>query len=248
MTALTVEADRGLTGGTNRRLPSEISANPFAGSALSYAADGFVRELVAGEPFAGFAIQTIQSRDAATADGSREIEAKCGRFLAKLAVSGAAADDVAHRRKVFASDDNVFSFTASGGTLIGEIIGLEASGVALVLCETAGEGKSGIGSAGIRTLAATGDVTLTTADCDKLILLPSTGAQAITFPLAADCAGRTLCFKKTTADAVAATLTKAGSDTLDGGSTIATIDAQHDSLTLISDGVASWLVIAKQIA
>lgn len=248
MTALTVEADRGLTGGSNRRLPSEISANPFAGSALSYAADGMAHELVAGEPFAGFAISTVQSRDAATADGSREIDAKCGRFVAKLAVSGAAADDVAHRRRVYASDDNVFVFTADGNTLIGEMIGLEASGVAIVLCETAGEGKAGIGSTGLRTLAATGNVTLTTADLDKVLLLPSTGAQAITLPAAADCAGRTLTFKKTTADAVAATLTRAGSDTIDGATTVATIDAAQDTITIISDGGTAWHIIAQKIA
>ena len=68
MTALSLDSDIAPTGGQFRRLPSEISANPYAGSLLSFALDGFVRELVAGEPFAGVARTPIETKDAATAD------------------------------------------------------------------------------------------------------------------------------------------------------------------------------------
>jgi hypothetical protein len=249
MTALTVEASRGVFGGMFGRLPSEISANPFAGSFLSYAADGMVHELVAGEPFAGISVETIPTVNAATADGTRFIDANIGIFVTTLTVSGAAADDVAHRRKVYATDDNVFTFSpASSATLIGEIIGLESSGIARVLCRTNGFQDDAFAGRGFVTLAATGNITVDTSSLGKVILLPSTGAQAITLPAAADCAGRTLTFKKTTADAVAATLTRAGADTIDGATTNAVIDAAQDTLTIISDGVSAWHIIAAKIA
>lgn len=246
MTALTVEADRAFFGGLKRRLPVEISANPFAGSALSFAADGYVHELVAGEVFAGFCTETIQTKDAATADGSRFVEAQTGMFTAILTISGVAIDDVAHRRKVYASDDNAYAMAGSG-TLIGEVIGLEVSGKAIVLCYTDGYQPNGLAGAGIVTHAATGALTITTAMLDKLNLVPSTGAQTATLPLAADSTGRTLTFKKTTADAVALTLDGAASETIDGATTNAVIDAAQDTLTIISDGTA-WHIIARQIA
>lgn len=135
MTALTVEADRAVTGGVLRRLPSEISANPFVGSLLSYASDGYVHELVAGEAFAGIASGTIQTKDAASADGSRYIDATAGEFDAVLALSSVTVADIG--RRVYATDDNAFAFTqASASTYVGRVIGVESSTKAIVRCQT----------------------------------------------------------------------------------------------------------------
>lgn len=245
MAVLTADADLAPTGGQYRRLPSEINANPFGGSLLSEAADGYVRELVAGEPFAGIARTAIETADAATADGTRYIEAIAGTFTITATLSGVAIDDVAHERRVFASDDGTLSFSGVSNTLIGRVIGLDGA-KAIILCET--ENAAGIGTRGTVTKAATGALTIPTSDLDKIILLPSTGAQAVTLPAAADCGGRFLTFKKTTADAVAATLTRAGSDTIDGATTVATIDAANDTITIVSDGAAAWYIVAQKIA
>lgn len=135
MTALTVEADRSITGGEFRRYPSETSANPYVGSALSYNSAGNVHELVAGEPFAGFCMETIQTKDAATATGSRYIDATAGVFRAILPLSSVAVADI--NRPVYATDDNAFTFTKSGAsTLIGRVIGVESSTRAIVQCQT----------------------------------------------------------------------------------------------------------------
>jgi formylmethanofuran dehydrogenase subunit E-like metal-binding protein len=160
-----------------------------------------------------------------------------------LAVSGVTATDIG--ASVFASDDATLTFSGVGNTLIGRVIGIDGT-KAIVMCDT--EPAAGIGSRGTVTKAATGAITLTPNDCDKIILLPSTGAQAITLPAAADCAGRYLSFKKTTADAVAATLTRAGSDTIDGATTVATIDAANDTITIVSDGGTAWYIVAQKIA
>lgn len=243
MPVLTIDADLAPTGGTFRRLPSEIGANPFAGSLLSYAVDGFVRELVAGEPFAGIARNAIETADAATADGARYIEAVAGEFTITATLSGVGQDDAAHGREVYASDDGTLTFTPSGNTRIGRVIGVDGT-KAIIRCTT--ERAVAPASNGNRTLPATGAVTLTTADLGRVLLLPSTGAQTITLPASADCAGRMITFKKTTADAVAATLTPA-SGTIDGAATNAAIDAAQDTLTIYCDGT-NWHIIARQIA
>lgn len=242
MTALTVDADLAPTGGQYRRLPSEVSANPFGGSLLSYAVDGYVRELVSGEPFAGIARTAIETADAATADGSRYIDAVCGTFVITATLSGVAQDDAAHGRDVYATDDATLTFTPTG-TKIGRVIGLDGA-KAIILCNT--EPAVGTAANGVRSLAATGNVTLTTADLGRVILLPSTGAQAITLPASADSGGKTITFKKTTADAVAATLTPA-SGTIDGAANNAVIDAANDTLTIYCDGT-NWHIIAYKIA
>ncbi len=242
MAVLTVDADLAPTGGQYRRLPSEISANPFGGSLLSYAVDGYVRELVAGEPFAGIARVGIETADAATADGSRYIEAVSGTFTITATLSGVAQDDAAHGRDVYATDDSTLTFTPTG-TKIGRVIGLDGT-KAVILCST--EPAVGVATNGVRSLAATGNITLTTADLGRVILLPSTGAQAITLPTTADCGGKTITFKKTTADAVIATLTPTAGN-IDGAGTNTAIDAAQDTLTIFCDGT-NWHIIARQIA
>jgi hypothetical protein len=134
MAVLTADTDLSITGGDYRRLPSEISANPYSGSLLSFAADGMVHELVAGEPFAGVCTMAIDSSDAATADGSRYIDATGGEFYATIPMTVAATDI---GRRVFATDDGTYTMTqVSACTFIGRVIGLESTARAIVLCYT----------------------------------------------------------------------------------------------------------------
>lgn len=136
MTVLAIDADRALSGGELRNLPLEASANPYAGSAMSYAADGYVHELVAGERFAGFCRQQVNSTVAPATDGARTVEVIGGRFIATLPISAAAIADIG--KAVYATDDNAFAFTqAAASTYIGRVIGCEATGSAIVSCVTA---------------------------------------------------------------------------------------------------------------
>jgi hypothetical protein len=245
MTALSQNVDLAVTGGEYRRLPSEISANPYDGSLLTFAAaDGQAHELVAGEPFAGVARQRIPTADAATADGSRYIEATGGKFTITVTISGVGQDDVVHRRKVYASDDATFTFTPSGNTLIGEVIGVAASGKAIVVCTTADVASSGYGLTGIEVLADAA-ATLTTAQLDKLLVITPTTGRTLTLPAAADCAGRVYAFKNLAAQVL--TIDGAGAETVDGASTSVLMDAANDTLTIMSDGT-KWLSIAGKIA
>lgn len=250
MTARSTDANIALTGGErDAAVRLQLSEIPFRGSSLVFAADGYAELIDAtskGQPFAGFAEQRVLAKDhpAVPADGDLVLPARRGLFFALCPIANVAQDDVAHQRAVFMADDGTFDFDPSG-TLVGIVWELESAGVAIVLCATAGHhGALGLAYRGVRTLAATGDVTLTTADIGKLILLPSTGAQAITFPAPADWTGKTITFKKTTANAVAATLTPP-SGTIDGAATNAVIDAAQDTLTVTSDGTNLHIVASK---
>jgi hypothetical protein len=242
MTALAIEANRACTGGIVRRVPTAASANPFRGSLLSLNSAGYANELVAGEPFLGIADKTIPTAQVGSSAGDVLVEAFSGMFIGKMTLTGVAQDDVAHRRPVFASDDNTLTFTASGNTLVGWVIGVEASNTAIILFCSA-DMQNNLPISGVKTLhATTTPQALTTADLGKLVIAPNTGAITVTLPAAADCAGGTLMFKKTTADALAVTLDGAGAETIDGAATNAAMDAQYDTLTIVCDGLAWYIV------
>jgi hypothetical protein len=236
-------------------LALKSGADPYLGSGIIRASDGYVRECAAadaGLPFEGFCALQVETRFAPTADGGSsvaggaDVKVDRGYFLAELPLTGVAIDDVFHRRAVFMTDDATFAFTE--GTYVGNVVGVARSNVAIVACFSHGfKPLSEVSVGGIKTLAATGAQTLTTADLGKLILIPNTAAYAVTLPLAADSTGRGFTFKKTSADAAIITLTGAGAEVIDAANTNTAIDAAHDMISIISDGTA-WRIVSRLIA
>jgi hypothetical protein len=253
MTALATDTNLALTGGDRAAaLRLQLSEVPFRGSALVLAADGYAEPIDStskGQPFAGHSEQRVLSKDhpAVPADGDIVLQVRRGLYFARVPISGVAQDDVAHQRAVYMADDGTYDFTPSG-TLVGIVWELESSGIAIVLCATAGHhGALGLAVRGVKTLAATGNQTLTTADLGKLILIPNTAGLSVILPPAADCTARSFFFKKTSADAAAATLDGDGSETIDGSATFASMDAANDTCRIVSDGTA-WWIVSKSIA
>lgn len=241
MTALSVDADLALAGGTFRRLPSEISANPFSGSLLTFAADGYAHELVAGEPFAGVCRGSIATADAATADGSRHIEAISGEFTITATISGVAQDDAYHRREVYASDDATLTFTPTGNTRIGRVIGVDGS-KAIILCQTAEVCEGQI--QGNETLADAA-ATLTTAQLNKLLVITPTTGRTLTLPPAADAAGKFLTVKNLAAQVL--TLDGNAAETIEGAATFVALDAANDVATFYCNGT-TWHLVSGRIS
>lgn len=103
----------------------------------------------------------------------------------------------------------------------------------------------------VLTLAATGAQTLNVGDFggkDLIIFAPNTAAQTINLPSVADIpAGAKLFVKKTDATAQAITLDPAGSETIAGGATFATQDANNDLAQFVSTG-AAWQLMHSTIA
>lgn len=179
-------------------------------------------------------------------DGTAKLRAQQPQRF-ELAVSGVAVTDIG--KKVYAADDQTGVLT-NGGTFsnfVGHVVDVVATGIALV--EPCYDGVAANARYNVaRTMAATGAQTLTKYDLNKVILLPNTGAYALTLPAVADTqAGDTLRFLKTTSNAAAVTLTGSGAETIDGSNTLATVDAQYDTAVLVSTG-AAWIVESRDIA
>jgi hypothetical protein len=81
------------------------------------------------------------------------------------------------------------------------------------------------------------------AAANELVLVdPTGGAFAVTLPAASSCGGKRIVVKNTGTSTTAVTVTRAGSDTIDGATTSA-MTTSRGRLVLVSDGVATWHVI-----
>lgn len=74
-----------------------------------------------------------------------------------------------------------------------------------------------------------------------LLVDATAGAKVVNLPAASSCKGRQYLIKKTDNSANTVTVTRAGSDTIEGSNTAA-LTAQYDYVKLISDGVATWFI------
>lgn len=78
------------------------------------------------------------------------------------------------------------------------------------------------------------------------LLLCNTNSVTFTLPAAASNSGKVLRFKKIGSDANACTIARAGSDTIDGATSLL-LPSQYDNATIVSDGTATWHVVASNI-
>ncbi len=101
------------------------------------------------------------------------------------------------------------------------------------------------------TLPATGAVTLTAADFSggrATVLATNTATQTLNLPsVTLIPAGTELFVKKLSGGAFALTIDPAGSETIAGAATFATIDADADQALFVSTG-AAWVLITSTIA
>lgn len=180
------------------------------------------------------------------AAGENAIPVSHPRYITIPFASTIVAADIG--RTVYAVDDNTATIatTTVFGNPIGTLHAVVNSTTGVVQCEYGGKHVNRrLGAA--RVMAATGTQSLTKYDLNKTIFLPNTAAYTLNLPAVADTqAGDTLTFVKTTADAFAVTLDGNASETIDGATTLATIDAVNDAATLVSTG-AAWIVLNRDI-
>lgn len=96
------------------------------------------------------------------------------------------------------------------------------------------------------TAGADGAANLTLAMVG-LYTIGNTVARTLTLPTMAGSAGAWYTIKKTSADAAAVTIDTPGAETIDGAATNTEVDAQYDSITIVSDG-SNWHIVSKKIA
>lgn len=83
---------------------------------------------------------------------------------------------------------------------------------------------------------------------EKLVLADTSGgAFIVTLPLAAASIGQAVIFKNVGTGINALTIDGNGAELIDGAASVATMDAQFDTITVMSDGVG-WHIIASVLA
>jgi hypothetical protein len=99
---------------------------------------------------------------------------------------------------------------------------------------------------GLASLSA--NTTLTVDDAGLVLVNASAAARTITLPAANALGGRPIRFQieKTDSTANTVTIQRAGTDTIEGG-TSAVLSGQWASVTLVSDGVGSWLLLRPDL-
>lgn len=96
-------------------------------------------------------------------------------------------------------------------------------------------------AAALAVTTKTSSYTITSSDD---IILGNTNAITLTLPAASSNSGKVFYIKKIGSDANAVTIARAGSDTIDGQTSLL-IPRQWDGVTVASDGSATWEVLAK---
>lgn len=166
----------------------------------------------------------------------------------ELAISGVAVTDIG--KPVYAVDDQTGIISPAARTyanLVGHIVDVIASGIALVECAYDGIAAHYRLQAA-RWMAATGAQTITAFDVGKTIFVPNTAALTLTLPAVADVPhGGRLRFVKTTTDAEIVTLDGNSSEEIDAATTLTTIDAAYDCAELVNNGTR-WVITNRDIA
>lgn len=249
MPALLADTDRTVTGTQlSARLSLLASAICFTGSLLSYDATGFANRLVAGQPFAGVAMQRIELGDwpaAGAANGDRFVTAAHGFGFLQATIAGAAQVDVQRQRKVYASDDNTFTFSAAGNTYIGEVAAFLGGTTVLIFWTTVEQRDEVPGALGVVTYAD-GAVTVLANDLNKVIHAPITVARTYTLPPVAQAIGHYYTFINT-GGAFALTIAANGAEKIKGAANLAQAAALGSFTTIYGTGVANaeWAVISN---
>lgn len=105
----------------------------YEGAAVGENGSGYVRPLVAADPFVGFAVRNVDNTGGQAGDANVHVRSK---GLVKLTVAGLDAPANGNDgTPVYASDDDTFTLTSTSNTLIGRTHRYVASGVGIVYFE-----------------------------------------------------------------------------------------------------------------
>jgi len=205
---------------------------------------GYARALVAGDEFLGIAYDQADNTVAGHSAGGVLVRLHQSLDIVH-ALSGAAQGDVG--KDVYASDDSTLTLTPTSNSRIGRIAALEEANVARVRCEPISQISGALENAKIVSLADA-SATLTLDHMNRVLLIGNTAARTLTLPPAATVrAGGWFRVVKTSAAAFAVTLDGNASETIDGATTLATMDAQYDTALLLCTG-SEWIVLSRDIA
>jgi hypothetical protein len=130
MTTRSSDIARDFELGTINEFPMIASDIIYEGSAVGLNSSGYARPLVAGDPFVGFAESNADNSASGSAAGDVKVRVRTSGIV-KLSISSAGLGDFG--KKVFASDDDTFTYMAtinsSTNSEIGTVYRYVSSGV-----------------------------------------------------------------------------------------------------------------------
>lgn len=118
MATLTADAPRNLILGDIQEYPVVADDIIYAGAAVGENGAGYARPLQAGDPFLGFA--EVKADNTGGSAGDMRVRT-WRRGTARLTVAGATTIAANAGAKVYASDDDTFTTTATDNTLVGVV-------------------------------------------------------------------------------------------------------------------------------
>ena len=129
MTTLAADSARPFELGTINELPVIANDIIYEGAAVGDNGSGYMRPLVAGDPFRGFAESKVDNTAVGAAAGDKLVRLRVNG-LVKITLSGIAITDVG--KPVWASDDDTFTLTQSTNSFIGFIYRYVAANTCIV--------------------------------------------------------------------------------------------------------------------
>ncbi len=205
---------------------------------------GYARALTAGDEFLGVAYKAADNTVTGHTAGGINVRLHQSIDIVHTLTSVANADI---GKDVYASADDTLTLTPTDNSRIGRVVVVEATNTARVRCQPVAATEGVFDNQPVVALSDA-NATLTLDHMNRVLLIANTAARTLTLPAVATVrAGATIRVVKTSSDAFAVTLDGDGAETIDGGATLATIDAQYDVATLLCTGT-EWIVLSRDIA
>ena len=205
---------------------------------------GFARPLAAGDEFLGIAYRVADNTFAGNSAGGITVRLQQDVDIVH-ALSGVAVGDIG--KEVYATDDSTLSLSGNGMSRVGRIVGVESASVARVRAQPL-FGLAGIAEGLPITTLSDGNATLTLDQMNRTLLMANTAARTISLPAVASVrAGGWVRIVKTSAAAFAITIDPNAAETIDGSTTLATIDGQYDTALVLCTG-SEWIVLSRDIS
>lgn len=129
MTTLAAAKVRSFENGKINSLPVIAADIIYEGAMVGDNGSGIARPLVAGDPFRGVALRTVDNSAGAESAKRVEVDTDC---YVELPITNLAITDVG--KQVFASDDDTFTLTQSTNTAIGYVHRWVSTGVGIIRC------------------------------------------------------------------------------------------------------------------
>jgi len=127
MTTLAADKSMSLEVGYRNEIPVIAADIIYEGAAVGDNASGYMRPLVSGDPFRGFAEEKVDNSSGSAGDKNVRLHTK---GIIELTITGVAITDVG--RPVYATDDNAFSL-AGVGSYIGHVYRYVTTNTAMVI-------------------------------------------------------------------------------------------------------------------